>query len=250
MTDRSSLGDRMKQYEDVSRTYLTRGLPVIIRVDGRHFHSYLKGALKPFDTSFMCAMELVAQDLCKEIQGAVFAYGQSDEVSVLIEDYSTIRTQPWFGKNLQKMVSVAASVATASMHASRGSAGLPMFDARAFVLPNDVEVANYFIWRQRDAVRNSISMVAQSEFGHKELHKVNSDQMQEKLFQEKGINWSTFPENCKNGSVTYRKLDIYETPEGKEYFRESWHTEGAPLFKVTERGQSWLTSVIPQAPKL
>lgn len=177
--------------------------PVIIRIDGKAFHTFTRGFAKPFDKFFMTAMQETAKHLCKEIVGCKLAYFQSDEISLLLTDYDTISTQPWFENNLQKLVSVSASIATLAFnrafasltrdlsdkyayHAvtmknlwgerdeknfnaystaySRGAT----FDARAFILPKE-EVCNYFIWRQQDATRNSILAVAQSVLSHKEM---------------------------------------------------------------------------------
>jgi tRNA(His) 5'-end guanylyltransferase len=123
---------------------------------------------------FIDDMGHVAISLCEQISGAVFAYHQSDEISVLVQDWQGVNTQRWFGGQLQKIVSLSASIATSALIACRGDG--PLFDARVFVLPSTVEVANYFLWRQQDAIRNSITMAAQARFSHKQLHGVNTDQ--------------------------------------------------------------------------
>jgi tRNA(His) guanylyltransferase len=255
MSDTTSLGDRMKEYEAVWKTKLPRRLPLIIRVDGKSFHSYLRNAIKPFDQMFIRHMSQVAVSLCQEIQGAVFAYHQSDEISVLVQDYESIKTQAWFGKDLQKIVSISAAVASTALNGIREggcSAQRALFDARAFVLPSDTEVANYFIWRQRDAVRNSISMAAQAQFSHKSLHGVSSKQMQEKLFQEKGINWNDYPTSCKRGQIVARTEDLEALtplawPDKEPMLRSitstGWEIHGAPHFTADEYG--WLAGMIP-----
>lgn len=200
-----SLGDRMKSYEAVTRSVLLPHSYTILRVDGRAFHSYLRGAAKPFDFDFMADMGDVAGLLCREVSGAVFAYGQSDEISLLLSDVEP-QSQPWFGGVVQKIASVAAGLATGALITRRGNRGLPHFDARVFTLPSVVEVANYFVWRQRDAVRNSISMAAQAKFSAKQLHEVNSDQMQDLLWREHGINWNDYPDEAKRGWVVTRSV--------------------------------------------
>ena len=109
---RDSLGDRMKRYEYVSRNYLTRRVPVIIRIDGKAFHTFTKGMRKPFDRVLMSAMQETMRFLCANIQGCVFGYTQSDEITLVLTDYASIRTDAWFGYNVQKMCSIAASMAT------------------------------------------------------------------------------------------------------------------------------------------
>lgn len=101
---------------------------------------------------------------------------------------------PWFEGELQKIVSLPAAIATAALSERR--AGGPLFDSRAFVLLNTMEVANYFAWRQRDAVRNSVSMAAQSKINHKRLQGVSSGGMQELLLAEHGIGWNDYPANA------------------------------------------------------
>ena len=248
-----TLGDRMKAYEAATRNVLPRRTYTIIRVDGRAFHSYLRGCQKPYDLEFMNDMDAVATALCKEISGAVFAYTQSDEISVLITDFASPGTQPWFGGVVNKMVSISASLATAVLNMRRSSElGVPLFDSRAFTIPDPVEVANYFIWRQRDCVRNSITMAAQAKFSHKQLHGVTTNQMQEMLFTEHGINWNDYPTRCKWGrvvikdagltSVIYhdKRTDKLETTMAH---RTWWETQPAPHFDLEPTG--FLVNEIP-----
>lgn len=194
------LGARMKSYEAVTRGVLLPHSYTILRVDGRAFHSYLRAAAKPFDFEFVDDMQNVAVELCQQISGTAFAYGQSDEISLLLTDLRP-QSQPWFGGVIQKMSSVAASIATLALIDRRGVEGRPQFDARVFTLPSVGEVANYFIWRQRDAVRNSISMAAQAMFSPRQLLGKNGNDMQEMLFAEHGINWNDYPDHLKRGWV-------------------------------------------------
>jgi tRNA(His) 5'-end guanylyltransferase len=207
--DKTSLGDRMKGYENVVRNVLIRRMPVILRVDGRAFHTLTKRSKfdKPFDTQMSAAMTVVAHDLFNEIQGAKFVYTQSDEVSVLITDYDTLQTDAWFGYNIQKMVSISASIASNSFNEFFANHALEkyrnpirraQFDARVFNLPKE-EVCNYFIWRQQDATRNSVSMLAQSLFSHNELHGKSCNEMQDMMFIERGINWGALDTWKKRG---------------------------------------------------
>lgn len=235
---KDSLGDRMKSYEGISRIYLTKRVPVIIRIDGKAFHSFTKGFRRPFDEILIKAMQETAKYLCKNIMGCKIAYTQSDEISLLLEDYERVETQPWFENNLQKIVSVSASMATMAFNRAfadtvnerysyytginadewTGSTeefdklfdnyfakiGTAMFDSRVFILPKE-EVCNYFIWRQQDATRNSIQMVAQSLFSHRQLQNKNCDQLQEMMFQEHNINWNDYPTVYKRGSCVTKE---------------------------------------------
>lgn len=238
-----SLGDRMKGYENVSRIYLPRRLPVIIRVDGRAFHTFTKGFQKPFDDVFAQAMRETALMLCKEIGGAKMAYVQSDEISVLVTNNDTINTQPWFDNNLQKLVSLSSSIATlafnngfqvavASYNESFGQLTTyfqalhkATFDARAFILPPN-EVCNYFIWRQQDATRNSIQMVAQSLYSHKELQGKNCDELQEMIFQ-KGINWNNYQPWQKRGICLIKETVDNDSENARRIWKPDYDT---PIF--------------------
>lgn len=198
------LGERMKRYEGVSSTALMRRTPVILRIDGKAFHTFTRGLDKPYDQPLQLAMALTTRHLVANIQGAVFGYTQSDEISILLQDWKTLETDCWFGYNVQKMVSIASSMATAQFnllydHPVR-SKDVALFDARAFNLPF-AEVANYFVWRQQDAVRNSINSLGQAHFSHKELHGLNTSKVQDKLMLEKGINWNDVPTKFKRGTA-------------------------------------------------
>jgi tRNA(His) 5'-end guanylyltransferase len=256
MTDSTDLGDRMKAYEATSRATLPRRAYTLLRLDGRSFHSYLRGCQRPFDEQFMADMDAVAEALCHEISGAQFAYTQSDEISLLVTDFATIQTEPWFGGVVAKQLSVSASLATAVLN-ERRPGKRALFDARVFTLADPVEVANYFLWRQRDAVRNSISMAAQARFSHKRLHGVSSGQMQELLFTEHGINWNGYPDGCKRGRVAVRRTgerDVeYVDKRSRETVRTTavrswWETMAAPHF--TTKPGDWLAEVIPALPSL
>lgn len=197
-----SLGDRMKrQYEDRTRVMLPRRTFTILRADGKSFHTYTRQCDKPHDQRLSDAMDSAALALCREAQGSMLGYVQSDEISVLLTDFATITTDAWFDGNVQKIVSVAASIVTQAFNdfAFEYFRGPGHFDCRAFTIPDPVEVENYFIWRQQDATRNSIQSLAQSHFSQKQLHGLNVNELQELLFREKGINWDALPAAQKRG---------------------------------------------------
>lgn len=256
MTDKTALGDRMKRYEASYRSLLPRRTYCLLRVDVRAAHSYLRGAQKPFDEGFMADMDAVAEALCAEITGSVFAYTQSDEISILVTDFATENTEPWFGGVTAKMLSISAALATAVLNERRPGARA-LFDSRVFTLADPVEVANYFLWRQRDAVRNSISMAAQAHFSHKRLHGVSTGGMQELLWSEADVNWNDYPDGCKRGRVSVRRtgeraVDYVDRRSGETVnttaVRSWWETSAAPHF-TTEAG-SWLARTIPALPSL
>jgi Uncharacterized conserved protein len=201
-------GDRMKRYENVSRIYLPEKTPVIIRIDGKAFHTYTRGLEKPFSKDLSNIMWETTKFLCENIQGCVLGYHQSDEISLLLVNYKEVNTESWFKNNIQKMVSVSASLATAKFNELSKNVfphkGLAFFDSRVFVLPKE-EVTNYFVWRQQDAIKNSISMVAQANFPHKRLQGLNGKQMQELLFQEKEIIWDDLETWKKRGICLIKK---------------------------------------------
>lgn len=231
-----SLGDRMKgQYERRAQSWLPRRTFTIVRLDGKAFHTYTRGLERPYDLRLMMDMGYTAAFLCQEVQGAVLAYTQSDEISLLLTDYASPGTQAWFDGNVQKIVSISASACTAKFNALRPGK-LAMFDSRAFVIPDPVEVVNYFVWRQRDAIRNSILMLGQAHFSHKQLQGLNTNQIQELLWQEKQINWSEEVTQFKRGQLTQRRGSHGD--DG--VMRSSWITEAAPDLNFTEEAlESW-----------
>ena len=194
------LPDRMKRYEASAQQLLLRRTPVIIRVDGKAFHTLTRGCEKPFDKEFSAAMITTAKSLCTEIQGARLAYIQSDEISVLVIDYQTLQTQAWFDYELPKILSISAARASVTFSNAWGEEGL--FDSRAFNVPRE-DVCNYFVWRQRDCIRNSIMGLAQAHFSHKTLQGVSCDEAQEMLFRQ-GVNWNDCPDIQKRGICLIR----------------------------------------------
>lgn len=221
---KDSLGDRMKEfYENRTRNFLPRRTYTIIRVDGKAFHSYTRGLERPFDEKLVNDMDETACYMCKNIQGAKFAFVQSDEISILLTDFEGLTTDAWFDGNIQKMASISASLATAKFNELRPNK-IALFDSRVFTIPSDIEVENYFIWRQQDATRNSISSVAQSMFSHRELENKNTDQMQEMCFQ-KGVNWNDFSAKLKRG-----RLIVKQDYEKEGATRSKWVSVEPPIF--------------------
>lgn len=234
--DKTSLGDRMKNnYENVNRFYLTRRMPIVIRMDMKAGHTFTKGMKKPFDDIFVKTMQETMKYLCENIQGCVLGYTQSDEISLVLVDYAELTTDAWFGNNLQKMCSVSASMATLAFNkaftrniskqskrfyteyleekdasyietleiaTNKGA----MFDSRVFTIPKE-EVCNYMLWRQQDATRNSILSVVQANFSHKDLHGKSCNNIQDMLMTQKGINWNDYATTLKRGSCCIKVDD-------------------------------------------
>ena len=254
--DKTSLGDRMKGYENIERRYLPRRAPVIIRVDGKSFHTYTKGFERPFYRPFREAMERTALDIANEISGCKLAYTQSDEITLLLTDDDALETQPWFGKNLQKIVSLSAAMATYFFNKNvenimaeyivdhgqeEGSLAyiaklckahekMAVFDSRAFCVPRE-EVLNVFEWRQQDCTRNAIESAGQTYFSHNQLFGKSCNEIQEMLFQEKGINFNDYPVWFKRGVCAIKKPTIIKAPDGKEITRNKFCLDyNIPIF--------------------
>ena len=216
--NRDSLGRRMKEfYENVPKTKLMRRVPVAMRFDGRAFHTFTKGFKKPFDHILMKAMQLTMLYLCENIQGAVFGYTQSDEITIILQDYEKLNTAAWFDYEVQKMCSVGASMATLTFYKElsdqfhkymqdekkdeyadtllRATESGATWDCRVFNIPKE-EVTNLIYWRQLDASRNSVQMLGRAYFTHKELDHKNCSDIQDMLHEKYGINWNncTIPE--------------------------------------------------------
>lgn len=228
-----NLHERMKRYEAVSQTYLMRRTPVIIRLDGVAFHTFTKNFDKPLDEVLSTAMRGTTLYLVNNIQGCVLGYTQSDEISLVLQDYKKLDTDAWFGYNVQKLVSVSAKMATSQFNKlfNRYIAILPGetsgryreaimenvgFDSRCFNLPFE-EVNNYLIDRQQDAERNSINLLAQQYYSQKELDGIKSNELQNKLFTEQGVNWNDLPDYQKRGYLALPEndpnlKDLFETP--------------------------------------
>lgn len=245
-----TLGDRMKSYEGLSRHYLERKQPVIIRVDGKSFSKYTKGFKKPFDDILVEVMHLTTKFLCANIQNCKIGYTQSDEISLLLVDYHDENTDCWFGNNLQKLCSVSASMATLAFNKHlikvinqyydkdlitddeyafyMSKTHLAMFDSRAFIVPKE-DVVNYFIWRQQDAVRNSIQMLGRSNFPHKKLQNKNTKEIEEMLNTELGISWSDLSIAKKQGVCLYKEK--YTLDNKEQTIRHRWSVDNkTPIF--------------------
>jgi len=254
----SSFDVRMKKYEFVTRTHLTTRTPAIIRIDGKCFHSFTRGFKRPFDEVLAKTMQGTMQYLCKNIQGCVLGYTQSDEITLVLVDYKSLDTTSWFDYNIQKCASIAASMATVAFNRLFGnivyslaynsveelkyivtlknavSKGA-MFDARIFNIPKE-EVCNNILWRQQDATRNSIQMVGRAYYSDKQLYKKSTSEIQDMLMLEKGINWNNYPTQFKRGSCCVKKVDEHTG-------RSEWVIDNEiPIFKA--EGRNYIDNLI------
>jgi len=232
---KEDLGDRMKRYERATIADIPENLPLIMRLDGKAFHTLTRGCEKPFDPNVIAMMDHVALALCDEIQNACLAYVQSDEISILI--HKRWQASSWFDNDLQKIVSVSASIATwAAMCWCYENDWKPgskaLFDSRAFILPR-WEVSNYFIWRQRDWERNSIQMLARSLYSQKQLHRKNSSELHE-LIHARGKNWNDLATSLKRGRCAVhvsRKVKVENEYFTGEVERGVWEMDDEiPIF--------------------
>ena len=260
MPVKDELGMRMKEfYESIPKTRLVRRMPVAIRLDGKAFHTFTHGFEKPFDEVLGKSMRETMKYLCENIQGCVLGYTQSDEITLILVDYQNLNSCAWFDYEVQKMCSIAASMATMAFNkfftknvnyfemtheyddtineycttlvnaAEKGA----MFDARVFNIPKE-EVCNLIYWRQLDATRNSIQMVGQANFSHKELQKKSCNMIQEMLFAEKGINWNDYPTYLKRGSCCIKTTIQNPNVDIKDgaYPKSIWMIDlDIPIFK-------------------
>ena len=193
------LADRIKRYEAVTHHTATGRMPLMVRVDGRAFHTFTRGMGRPFDQKLTNAMVGAAKCVADEMQGFKAAYIQSDEATFCITDYDRTESQGWFDYDLSKVISISATLMTAHFIRLLGTEKTPVFDSRAFSIPA-TDVVNAFLWRAKDWERNSLQMYCRAHFSHKELHGKKRMEMHN-LLHEAGKNWTTDLTNQqKNGT--------------------------------------------------
>lgn len=291
---KDSLGDRQKQYEIASETFLVPKMPIIIRIDGKAFHTYTKGMKKPFDSVLGTAMKKTMQALCKDIHTCVFGYTQSDEITLILRLPDRIKSQAYMNRRVQKITSLTASKATkyfnkffteqvSNYHSTIFAKGHDIiencedtdvenqikaykealkddfkllnvytkkigdaeFDSRAFNVP-EWDCINNIIWRQQDAIRNSVEMVGHVHFSAKQLNKVNVEQIKEKLISEKGINWETnFTSYQQRGACCYRVVEEKIGKDDIKVLRSHWKIdEEMPIIQDNREWFSEITGLI------
>ena len=248
---KDEIGIRMKTfYEEPAKHKLIRRTPVAIRIDGKAFHTFTKGMKKPFDENMTKSMQKTLKYLCENIQGCVFGYTQSDEITLILIDYQNINSSSWFDYEVQKITSVSASMATLAfnrffaecvkkieneyyeawntskeddkyievLHKAQEKGA--MFDSRCFNIPKE-EVANLLYWRQLDAIRNSVKSVGYANFKHNELNKKNCEDVK-KMLLEKAIDWNEYSTDVKRGSCCIKKDTECKAMNGETIIRKKW----------------------------
>jgi len=260
--DTSDLAKRMKGYESIPKTRLMKRCPVICRIDGKAHHSFTRGFNKPFDEVYIKSMQETSKYLCENLQGVVMSYQQSDEITLVFVDYKELNTTPYFDYEVQKLCSIIASMATMKFNQEfayqvrrykeeknlEHKCGIwnsykdyyyqtiykamdkgAMFDARVFNIPKE-EVTNCIYWRQLDASRNSIQMVGQANFSHKELQNKSCNDIQDMLMTQRGINWNDLPAYQKRGSCCIKEIYIEDGVERSRWIIDKnipiFHGEG------------------------
>jgi len=230
MNNGDALGDRMKRYEEVSKISLMRRTPVIVRLDGKAAHTFTRGFIKPFDDKFFLpSMRETMKALCENIQGCVFGYTQSDEITLFLKDWQHLDSDAFFSNEVQKICSITASMATLhfnkiftskvfnaekarienidnavifdseeqrNAYVKAAQVGL-MFDSRCFNVPKE-EVVNNFIWRQNDAARNSILSYGQHLIGKKKTIGMKCKDIVT-VTREMDKDWNILPDYDKRG---------------------------------------------------
>ena len=248
---------RMKTfYEQIPKTRLMRRCPVVIRCDGRSFHTFTKKFQKPFDEVLIKTMQETMKYLCENIQGCVLGYTQSDEITLILIDYKKITSSAFFDYEVQKICSITASMATMAFNKflkenideyslnNMGTAFIlhgetgRLSDKEKNILKNIMiyeeayhkgamfdarcfnipkeEVTNLVYWRQLDASRNSIQMVGRANFSHKELQNKSCNDIQDMLMTQKGINWNDLPTYQKRGSCCVKENHFIENEKGTQ----------------------------------
>lgn len=276
MALRSDLNKRIKTYyEDIPKTKLMRRVPVIIRIDGKAFHTLTKGFKRPFDSVLMKTMQDTTRYLCENIQGCVLGYCQSDEISLALVDYQKLSSCAWFDNEIQKMCSISASMATMTFNKAfagnieeyinkvyytedeelisenqkyidilrKAESKGAMFDARCFNIPKE-EVTNYFYSRQLDATRNSIQMVGQANFSQKKLNKKSCNDIQDMLMVQKGINWNDFSVCEKRGTCVIKER-YYVDCNGNEVENDFVTDINEPVEDLSIRNRWIIDEAIP-----
>ena len=248
--DTSDLAKRMKDYESVAKTKLMKRCPVCIRIDGKAHHSFTRGFKRPFDEIYIKSMQETAKYLCENLQSVCISYQQSDEITLVMIDYEKLNTSPYFDYEVQKLCSIIASMATMAFNKAfaknvkeydmewkcsltpqcvemqkahydyidilnKAVEKGAMFDCRCFNIPKE-EVTNCIYWRQLDATRNSIQMVGQANFSHKEFQNKSCNDIQDMLMLQKSINWNDFPTHLKRGSCCIKETYYPDPKPGYE----------------------------------
>ena len=241
-----TLKDKCEYFRSLTDYRLVPNSYVIAFLDGRTFSKLIKNKYKlPFDKEFMSMMDETAEYLCKNIQGAKFAYVQSDEISILITDFDTPATDAAFGYRICKLQSILASMAASKFNQLAllreinardydrihfdsedtiyriaecrtiiEDQKLVEFDCKVWSVPDYNDAFCHFLWRQNDCTRNSKQQAAQTYLPHKELNGLNTDAQIAKLLEEKDIDWYNYSNAEKYGRIIYQESVPFSTEHG------------------------------------
>lgn len=237
MSDKKNdaFGDKVKAFESASaKVVLDEDQPMCVRLDGKAFHTFTRGLARPYDKRLSDAM-VETMNYLVEKTDARLGYAQSDEIT-LIYFKTAPHQQTYFGSRVQKLTSVLASMATAKFN-HEVTKNIPekadlfaFFDCRVWNVPTLQDAADVFIWRQDDAIKNSVSMAAYSKFSDKKLlGKSSKEKIQ--MLADVGIDWHAYPDFFKSGTYAMKKNKQVEMPddlkskpgnEGKTHFLRSY----------------------------
>lgn len=246
--DSYKIGDELKALEQIEAGRKADNLkPLMVRLDGKAFHTLTKGLIRPFDIRLSNLMIDTTKYLVEQTQ-AIIGYTQSDEISLYYENSEELQSYLFNGK-YQKLCSVLAGMASAyfskelSLRIPEKSDTLGIFDCRVWNVDTHELVYENFKWRQLDAIKNSISMAAQAQFKHNELNGLNSKQKKELLIN---INkpWEDEPDFFKYGTFVFRKSVLINlTPEQLKDIPEKHHPTEPIKRVVIETISTYLSSI-------
>ncbi len=209
MESKDSLGDRQKGYEmaEAGRQLIPL-LPIMVRLDGKAFHTFTQGLTRPYDQGMSTLMGETTKYLVEQT-GALLGYTQSDEITLVIYQDNT-KSQVFFNGRIQKLTSVIASMCTAYFNSHLDiwvpdkKDQIALFDCRVWNVPTLTEAANAVLWRELDATKNAITMAASTFYSHKKLDGKNGKEKQEMLFA-RGVNFNDYPSFFKKGTYFLRR---------------------------------------------
>ena len=243
------LKDRIESYKEQSDYKLLNKLPIIITVNGRSFAKVTSFLDKPYSDKFAECMLSTSLKLCSEIEGSLFAYFHNDEIVILSRNDQSIETIPWFDNKIQKISSIAASIAT--LHFNKCAHNLDLnllgdafFTANVFTPPNIVEAANTMIYKQQQNTLTSIQFACFYELLKKYdkhiikemIHGLSFDEKVDLLKQECDIDFNEYPLIYRRGAACYRMPKVINNVLKNKWFVN----DEIPFFA---KDQSFLTNI-------
>lgn len=270
-----NLEDKCLYYRSLTDYKLLPNSYVIVTMDGRSFSHLIKNKFqKPFDDNFIRMMNETAQYVCKNVQGAKFAYVQSDEISIVLTDFDTPTTETFFNNRLCKLQSIIASLTTSKFNQLMTAYKLDkmvdeygnspklsgnevarliknmqeyQFDCKCWNVPSLNDVYAWFLYRQIDCIKNSKQQTAQAYFPHTELQNKNTDEQIALLLEKKGVDWNLFGTEKKYGRFIWKEdVELTNDITKEAYIRRDWVVHPAfPLMSDDGRKKFMTIDVIP-----